>query len=606
MTLTNCTLSGNATTESGAEGGGLYIGYSGHVLVANSIVAGNTAANSADPDVSGQVFSNGLNIFGSAVDGSTPGDRQNVPVGVLFAGGLADNGGPSQTIALLDNPANPALGRADPAYAPPTDQRDVPRPQPNDTHPDIGAFELNQSNPTPQPAAATFVVASAGDVTADDGVLTLREALALADADSSTADRIEFAPQVQGRTIILAGSQLTANTDVTIDGGAGVSIDADHASRVLLVQGLGTDVHLQHVTITGGQTTGDYEGGGGVRVEAHATLTLEHSTVTGNRTAGQYANGGGISGIDSSLTLIDSEISANLTTSDYAYGGGIFGDSVTVIRSTVSGNRVAAEYGIGGGIAGFAVTLANSTVSGNDGGGIHGSVVTLASSTISGNRGDVGVYGHHVSLADSTVSGNAIGIFAVGYPAGHYTIFGSLHVDSSTISGNATVEEGRGGGVSLFGVHAYITNTIVAGNRAVGGAPDIYGTITDSNGHNIFGSAVEGAVAGDLQNVSANLLFAGGLADHGGPTQTIALRDVPDNPALRGADPADASATDQRGEARPQPAGSPGHRRLRVERDGWLAERDRRHGARRIAEWHRRCRPDPGAAGRRLSVGLRW
>ena len=59
---------------------------------------------------------------------------------------------------------------------------------------------------------------------------------------------------------MLAGSQLTVNSDVTIDGGAGVTIDANQQSRVLLVQG-GTedqpnDVVLAHLTITGGRTTG--------------------------------------------------------------------------------------------------------------------------------------------------------------------------------------------------------------------------------------------------------------------------------------------------------------------------------------------------------------
>ena len=130
-------------------------------------------------------------------------------------------------------------------------------PQPEGTNPDIGAFELDQSDPSPPPVGTTFIVTTTSDVTADDGVLTLREALALADADSPTADRIEFAPAVQGQTIVLAGSQLTVNSDVTIDGGAGVTIDANQASRVLLVQGLDTDVVLQHLTITGGRTTGD-------------------------------------------------------------------------------------------------------------------------------------------------------------------------------------------------------------------------------------------------------------------------------------------------------------------------------------------------------------
>ena len=57
-------------------------------------------------------------------------------------------------------------------------------------------------------------------VDAGDGVLSLREALALADA-TAAADTILFADAVQGQTIVLAGSQLTVNSDVTIDGGSG-------------------------------------------------------------------------------------------------------------------------------------------------------------------------------------------------------------------------------------------------------------------------------------------------------------------------------------------------------------------------------------------------
>jgi CSLREA domain-containing protein len=114
---------------------------------------------------------------------------------------------------------------------------------------------------------ATYTVTTTGDtVDPSDGVLSLREALALADADGATADRVEFAPDVQGQTLVLAGSQLTVASDITIDGGSGVTLDADEKSRVLLVQSGNetdpNDITLARLTITGGRTTGDGEAAG--------------------------------------------------------------------------------------------------------------------------------------------------------------------------------------------------------------------------------------------------------------------------------------------------------------------------------------------------------
>jgi hypothetical protein len=564
VTLTNSTVTGNSTAGTYADGGGISGGY---VTLANSIVAGNTTVGGAGPDVAGYLVSSGLNIFGSAVDGSVPSDRQNVAPRTVFAavdpvtggGLLADNGGPTETVALLDEADNPALGRADPEIAPMTDQRGVARPQPAGTAPDIGAFELDQSNPSPPPVGTTFVVTTASDVTADDGQLTLREALALADADSLTKDRIEFDPAVHGKTITLAGSQLTANSDITIDGGTGITIDANQASRVLLVRGLGSDVSLQHLTVTGGRTTADYDGGGGIRAGRHTTLALDNTIVSGSSTAG---GGGGISG--ESVTLTNSTVTGN---SAAGGAGGISGYYVTLTNSTVNGNSTAGLVANGGGIFGsVSVTLTNSTVSGNSisasmyaaGGGISGYYVTLTNSTVSGNSmaGDRayggGIDGTYVRLTDSTVSGNdTTGYYSRG---GGIRAIRVVTLTDSTISGNSTVGDYSDGG-GIFGGYVALSNSIVAGNNS-SMREDVAGSITSSNGHNIFGSDVDGNAPGDLENVPTSLLFSGGLSDHGGPTQTIALLDSPANPALAGADPADATATDQRGVARPQPAGT--------------------------------------------------
>jgi hypothetical protein len=70
-------------------------------------------------------------------------------------GPLADNGGPTQTIALL--PGSPALDVVPAANCPDTDQRGFPRPGAGETNCDSGAFESNPpsiSGITPSGAAA--------------------------------------------------------------------------------------------------------------------------------------------------------------------------------------------------------------------------------------------------------------------------------------------------------------------------------------------------------------------------------------------------------------------------------------------------------------------
>jgi len=347
---------------------------------------------------------------------------------------------------------------------------------------------------------AVYTVDTTADtVDARDGVLSLREALAQADA-AAGADTIRFADAVQGGTIVLAGSQLTVASEATIDGGSGLTIDADGRSRVLLVQ----------------EPEGDQP----------VTVTLSHLTITG----GRIREGQGGAGISDASE----------------YSG--YASSLNLDHVAVTGNR-------GGGIDGFYnVNLINSTVSANKGGGIDGRYVSLARSTVNDNEGR-GIHGYRgVYLHDSTVSGNHTTGGVGGLESN-----GWIFVENSTISGNT------GGGIETYPSHLIVRNSIVVGNYDANGvAADVIGDIVDSNGHNIFGSEVEGAAASDLTNVPANLLFAainpttggGLLADNGGPTQTIALRNAPDNSALGGADPGDSPVTDQRGEARPAPHGT--------------------------------------------------
>ena len=128
-TITNCTISGNGI---GVDNG------SGSMLLKNSIVAG-----SSNRDSSGFFNSaSSYNLIGDGTSSLTNGTNGNI-VGTNtnkinpLLGALADNGGPTQTMALL--PGSPATNAANNANAPATDQRGIARPQ--QTIADIGAFE---------------------------------------------------------------------------------------------------------------------------------------------------------------------------------------------------------------------------------------------------------------------------------------------------------------------------------------------------------------------------------------------------------------------------------------------------------------------------------
>ena len=142
-----------------------------------------------------------------------------------------------------------------------------------------------------------------------------------------------------------------------------------------------------------------------------------------------------------------------------------------------------------------------------------------------------------------------------------------MHISNTTITSNSANGSfpgyyGNAAGISTDSKLA-ISNSIIAGNFSGYGstvADDIVGTVTISNGHNIFGSGAAGAITGDRQNVPPDALFAslyssipGGKI---GPDGTVALRNNVANPALSAGDPILANVFDQRGATRPQPGGS--------------------------------------------------
>jgi CSLREA domain-containing protein len=154
MTLTNSTVSGNSADQSGAA---IHIHYRSNIetTLTNTIVAhnGTAAPNCNDGAL---INSLGYNLADDDSCGLTAtGDL--VAADALLAP-LADNGGPTETHALL--PGSPAIDAGSPTCPPPhRDQRGVVRPQ--GLACDIGAFESGATPPpTPTPTATPIPTAT--------------------------------------------------------------------------------------------------------------------------------------------------------------------------------------------------------------------------------------------------------------------------------------------------------------------------------------------------------------------------------------------------------------------------------------------------------------
>jgi hypothetical protein len=148
LAVTQCTISGNNAGSGGGGGGGISNHLNGSVMVTNSIIAGNTASIGTDIRNDGGTLGRaGVNLIGNP-DSATAifpfgmpnasGDYVGTSAAPLdpLLGPLADNGGPTRTMALLTGSL--ARNRSAALYPPLTaDQRGRPILH----KPDIGAYE---------------------------------------------------------------------------------------------------------------------------------------------------------------------------------------------------------------------------------------------------------------------------------------------------------------------------------------------------------------------------------------------------------------------------------------------------------------------------------
>jgi len=346
---------------------------------------------------------------------------------------------------------------------------------------------------------STFTVTSMSD----SGAHSLRAGIQSGDA------MIAFAPGLHG-TITLE-SELPINHSVTIDGpGANVlSVSGNDSGRVFEVEA--GQVAISGLTITDGREVA--ANGGGILVDAGASLNLDQVVVAKNSasadSAGNYGNGGGIEN-EGSLTVTQSLFTNNVasggeyaapitgTITEGSAGGAIDsqGPSLTVTTTAFTCNQaVGPATGTGEGNGGAintssAATITCSTFTGNEalgrttnGGALStgenetfaAPSLALSNCTFTGNEA-VGANGANNSAA--LFGGEALGGAVAN--AGPLTVANSTFTDNMAKGGdqgdnvggvdtNPVLGESWGGGMVNFASVLTITNTTFSGNRAIGG-----------------------------------------------------------------------------------------------------------------------------------------
>ncbi len=273
---------------------------------------------------------------------------------------------------------------------------------------------------------STLVTTNQDVVDANDGLTSLREAIAAAEAGAT----FTFADGVTN--IVLSqengwDNDLEISKSITIDGGEGVTINANGASNVFQLYG-GTEeapIRLVGLTITGGEANN----GGGIYASG-AYFIVENSTITGNNaTNANGAAGGGVAVDSGFASFVNVEISNNTATGANGRGGdfagvyinGLGGASASFDSCLIVDNDAEGRYAIGGQSQGGTIKIANTTIAGNDSKGAAfyngGAEVTIENSIIAENT----IQGVASSDADVSVTAWGYGSVAATNTLSSYT-----------------------------------------------------------------------------------------------------------------------------------------------------------------------------------------
>ncbi len=590
-TLTNCTISNN----SAASGGGIYItsgslnlnnctiannqaSYGSGLAVANNSVSAllkNTivADNSVENILGTLSPTSSYNLIGTGATGGLTNGVNGNQVGVAnpLLGMLVNNGGPTQTIALL--PGSPALDQGAAVSGMTTDQRgksrpyDIPSipPAQGGNNSDIGAYEAQAGcnlitlSPASLPGG-TVGASYSQTITASGGMAPYTFVIASGSLPpglslqangtlsgvATTAGTYNFTVNANSLTEC-RGSQAYSITEtdppstLTVtngnDSGAGSlrdAISAAFSGNTIVFSGVTT------VTLTKQELT----------VNKDLTIDGGNSGVTITRQSGTH---GRIFNITAGVTVALNNLAITKGNAPLLGGGILNNGTLTMNNCTVSGNTASQ----GGGIQNrFVLTLTNCTLSNN--------------SAPKGSGGALFNMSRSATLTNCTISDNS----AKENGGGIFKLRGSLNLTNCTIANNQAF---AGGGLMTVGTDPVVLqNTIIAsnhlklakakagkspaaskktvanGNRIPHRLPEnLFGNVDPSSSYNLIGRGTTGGLTNGVNGNQVGIAnpLLGVLANYGGYTQTIAL--LPGSPALDQGAAVPGMTTDQRGLPRP-------------------------------------------------------
>ena len=260
-------------------------------------------------------------------------------------------------------------------------------------------------------ALTTFVVTTLADGIADDGQVTLREAIVAANtnavagdaaAGDADGDAIRFDSSLAGGTINLTEGQLTISDDLAIQAGSlNITVDAQNLSRAFEITGT-ERVSLGRINVTGGNANI----GGGVLASGSGNVIIFGGEYSNNVATG--IGGGAIYSSGESTLIVNSGaiFDGNIASGVSGSGGAIFNVGGTAVATdAVFTANVANRAGGAIEITGGDLFLTDTIFGGSS--SEDGNIAGPAGSASPGNGGAVHVSdGDQVSITDSIFTNN--------------------------------------------------------------------------------------------------------------------------------------------------------------------------------------------------------